>query len=110
MRTSRYGLLATAMTFEECGTLMKIYGALPKMGIVQTSNRTLTTAETKLRGLGLTHLYVLQLVDHLKILCNHGGTHSDTGILLSASLESFALQAGYEGNPYNLQPENLPWT
>ena len=80
------------------------------MGIVRMANRTLATAETKFQGLGLTHLYVLQLVDHLKVICNHGGTLSDTGILLSASLESFALQAGYKGNPLDLQLDNLPWT
>ena len=112
MRTLRYGLLATAMTFDECDTLMKMLltRVLPKMGIVRTANRTLATAETRLRGLGLTHLYVLQLVDHLKIVCDHGGTGSDTGILLSASLKGFALQAGYTDNPFDLQPEHLPWT
>ena len=112
MRTLRYGLLATAMTYEECNTLMKLLltGVLPKMGIVRTANRTLATPETKLQGLGLTHLFVLQLVDHLKKVCDHGGTNSDTGTLLSASLEGFALQAGYEDNPLKLQPEHLPWT
>ena len=70
----------------------------------------MATAETKLRGLGLTHLYVLQLIDHLKVVCDHGGTSSDTGILLSAILEGFVLQAGYAGNPFDLQPEQLPWT
>ena len=36
MRTLHYGLLATAMTFDKCDTLMKLLlnGALPKMGIV----------------------------------------------------------------------------
>ena len=53
MRTLRYSLLATAMTFEECDKLMKLVlnGALPKMGIVWTANRTLAMAKTKLRGL-----------------------------------------------------------
>ena len=112
MQTLHDGLLATAMAFNECDTLMKMLltGALPKMEIVRTANRTLTTAETKLRGLGLTHLYILQLVDHLKAVCDHGGTGSDTGILLSASLEAFSLQAGYTDNPFDLQPEHLPWT
>ena len=112
MRTLHHGLLPTAMTFKECNKLMKMLltGALPKMGIAWTANRTLATAKTKLHGLGLTHLYILQLVDHLKVLCDHGGTSSDTGILLSASLESFALQAGYADNPFDLQLEHLPWT
>ena len=59
MRMLRYGLLATAMTYEECDTLIKLLltGELPKMGIVRTANRTLATAETKLQGLGLTHLF-----------------------------------------------------
>ena len=112
MRTLRYGLLATAMTYDECDSLTKtlLMGALPKMGIVRTANRILATAETKHRGLGLTHLYVLQLVDHLKVICDHGGTKSDTGILLEASLEAFAIQAGYTDNPFDLQPDQLPWT
>ena len=53
VRTIRYGLVATAMSFEQCDkltrTLLKV--ALPKMGIVRTANNVLATAPTRYRGI-----------------------------------------------------------
>ena len=70
----------------------------------------LATAKKDFWGFGLTHIYVLQLVDHLKILCDHRGQAIDTGTLLKASLESFAIQAGVHENPFKINPINLLWT
>ena len=83
-RTLRYGLVAMAMSYDQCDHLTKtlIQGTLLKMGVVQTANNVLVTVHQDYRGLGIIHLYILQMIDHLKIICNHGGTTSDTGKLL----------------------------
>ena len=77
MRTIRYGLIAIALDYEQCDAITGelLSGVLPKMGIVRTANRVLVTAERDFWGFGLTDVYVLQLVDHLKVLCDHGMGH-----------------------------------
>ena len=63
-----------------------------------------------MRGIGLIHLYILQLTDHLTVLCNHGGTNTETGTLLRNELEALTIQAGLGGkSPFNLNPTNKPW-
>ena len=49
-------------------------------------------------------------MDHLKVICDHGGQDTDTGTLLTASLETFAIQAGFQENPFMIHPTILPWT
>ena len=111
MRTLRYGLIATALNYNQCDIIMKqlIQGVLPKMGIVCTANTQLATSTTVMRGIGLIHLYILQLVDHLKAICNHGGENTDTGTLLRNELEALIIQAGHSGFPFNLDPRKIPW-
>ena len=112
MRTIRYGLIATTMDYNQCDDITGelLSGVLPKMGIVRTANRVLVTAEREYWGFGLSHVYVLQLVDHLKVICDHGGQDTDTGTLLMASLEAFSIQAGFHENLLTIDPSVLPWT
>ena len=72
MHTIRYRLVATALDYEQCDVITGelLSGVLPKMGIVCTASKVLVTAEKAFWGFRLTHVYVLQLVDHLKVLCN----------------------------------------
>ena len=81
MRTLRYGLVATALTYDECDLISRhlIRGVLPKMGIVRSAYTTLATSTSAMQGVGLIHLYILQLVDHLEVICNHGGEQRDIG-------------------------------
>ena len=111
MQSLRYGLVATALTYEECDLLTKqlIRGALPKMGIIRSANTTLATSTTAMWGVGLIHLYVLQLVDHLKVICNHGGENTDTGTLLRNKLEALAIQSGTGGSPFCINPLRTLW-
>ena len=111
MRTLRYGLVATALTYDECDLLTRqvLRGVLPKMGIIRSANMVLTTSTTAMRGAGLIHLYVLQLVDHLKVICNHGGEQTDTGTLLRNELEALTIQAGLGGSPFSINPLQTPW-
>ena len=75
----RCGLIATALDYEQCDTIMQdiLVGVFPKMGHIRTINRILTTAKN-IFEFGLTHVYVLQLIDHLKILCDHSWQEMDT--------------------------------
>ena len=99
MRSLRYGLVATALPYDECDLITRqlVRGVLPKMGIIRTANRILATSTVSMQGVGLIHLYVLQLVDHLKVICNHGGENTDTGTLLRNELEALVLQSGLGG-------------
>ena len=111
VRTITYGLVATAMNFEQCDKLTRILlkVALPKMGIVRTANNVLATAPTSYRGFGIINFYILQMVDHLKMACDHGDSESDTGQPLQTTIEITQLQAGVEGNPMHIQPSKVHW-
>ena len=111
MQTLHYGLVATAMIYEQFDhlTWTLIQGTLSKMGVVQTANTVLVTAPQDYQGMGIIHLNILQMLDHLKIICNHGGTPSDTGKLLMVQLESLAVQTGIGGSPFGLDPTKYSW-
>ena len=111
MRTLRYGLIATALSFDQCDVLTKqlIQGVLPKMGIIRTANSALATTPSNMRGVGIIHLYILQLVDHLKVICDHGNEQTETGKLLKNGLEALQLQSGLGGSPFNIDPNRCPW-
>ena len=111
MRTLRYGLVATAMTYTQCNHLTRtlIQGTLSKMGVVRTANNVLVTAPQDYRGMGIIHLDILQMIDHLKIICNHGSTTSNTGKLLTVQLESLLVQTGIGGSPFNLDLAKYKW-
>ena len=79
-------------------------GISPKYGNCSHNKHCLAMTPRSYRGLGLTNLYIQQLIDHLKVACNHGGTSTEIGILLSIGLESFALQAGVGGSPLLIDP------
>ena len=99
------------MDFQQCDkltrTLLKV--ALPKMGIVRTASNVLATAPTRYRGIGIINFYILQMVDHLKIACNHGDNNSDTGQLIRTTLEITQLRAGLGGNPLQIKPSIVTW-
>ena len=109
MRSLRYGLVATAITYKQCDEITKelLKGVLPKMGIIRTANTTLATSPRNMQG--VVHLYILQLVDHLKVICNHSGDTTDTGTLLRNKLEAITIQAGKGGSPLNFNPGEIKW-
>ena len=109
MRTLRYGLIATAMNYKQCDRVMKdfLQGVLSKMGFIRTANMRLAISPRNMQGIGLIHLYILQLVDHLKILCNHGGEETNTGT--RKKLEALTIQTGKGGSPFNFNPAKIPW-
>ena len=70
MCTLHYALVATAMTYEQCDHLTRtlIQGMLSKMGVVRTANYVLVTVPQDYRGMGIIHLDILQMINHLKKL------------------------------------------
>ena len=111
VRTIRYGLVATALNFKQCDkltrTLLRV--ALPKMGIVRTASNVLATAPIRYRGLGIVNFDILQMVDHLRIACDHGDSDSDTGQLLRTTLETTQIQTGIGENPLYIKPSIITW-
>ena len=59
--------------------------------------------------MGIINFYILQMVDHLKIACDHGDSNSDTGQLLRTTLEVTQLQDGVGGNPLQIKPSMTNW-
>ena len=113
MRALQYGLIATALNLlDQCTDLTRhlIQGVLPNMGIVRTANSVLVMTPHIYRGLGIVNLYIQQLVDHLKVICNHGGIESETGMLISIELELLSLQVGVGRNSFKINPEIVSWT
>ena len=79
------------------------------MGIVQPASNVLATAPTWYRGIGITNFYILQMVDHLWIACDHRDSDLDTGQLLRTTLEITQLQTGIGGNPLHIMLSIATW-
>ena len=109
VRTIQYRLVSMALNFQQgdklTRTLLKV--ALPKMGIVRTANNVLATAPTAYCGIGIINFYILRMIDHLKIACNHIGTKTDTGHLLLTTLEIMQQIAGIGGNPFTIKQSEV---
>ena len=57
----------------------------------------------------MIHLYILQLVVHLKVISDHGGKDTETGKLFSIELDALNLQAGLRESPLDIDPSDTPW-
>ena len=79
------------------------------MGIIWTASMVLATAPWSMQGIGIIHLYIFQLVDHLKIIYDHGRKDTETGKLLTIELDAINIQAGLGGSPLEINPSTTPW-
>ena len=109
-RSLAYSLPATYMSAKECKEALQplIYGTLPRLGVVRTMSRTAVHLPSFFGGLGIPELYVMQGIEHVKILLLHGGTSTATGILLQAITEYHMLESGSFKSLYQLPPILLP--
>ena len=74
------------------------------VGITQTASMVLATSPRSMQGIGIIHSYILQFVDHLKIICDHGGKDTETGKLLTIELDAINIQAGLGGSLLEIDP------
>ena len=95
-RTLAYSLPATYLNEKECKDVLRplLYGTLPRLGVVRTMSRKAVHLPKSLGGLGIPELYVMQGIEHIKILLLHGGQSTATGILLQSLAEYHTIEAG----------------
>ena len=69
------------MTQEQCESISKQFEsvALPKSGIVQTTDKDLVRAPETIGGYGIKDLYTKQFASHIQSLIDHGTSQSVTG-------------------------------
>ena len=112
-KSIRYPLAATTMNDKQCSSLeskftQAVYG---KIGVVRTAPKQLGAAPTHLGGLGLnSNIHENQTIDHIAMLMKHGHKQTATGKLIRASAETFSLESGLPGDPFQLQAEKIKWT
>ena len=97
-----YSLPATTLSEVECTKIMapmkkKI---LPKMRVVQTISNSVLFGPLRYQGLGFLHLHTIQCTTHISMLMEFMGTATDTGNILTHSLEALNMETGLDGNPF----------
>jgi hypothetical protein len=104
-RTLLYPLTATSFTAAECSKLQRalLKAVLGKMGFVRTMPEIIATAPPRFGGIGILSFELQQLISHVNLLMIHGpDKNSITHKLLKATLETYALEAGLQGDPLSL--------
>ena len=103
MKSLEYPLLATTLTKEDCKYIMApiLEGGLSRAGICRNMARALVHGPKKYKGLDLHDLYTTQGLLQIQAILNHCWRGSDTGILLSVSIEYTKLEIGLPGSLFN---------
>ena len=98
-RKIHYCLVATNFTKKQCKAIIDpiIRRVMPKMKLSRTTSRVLIHAPTSLLGIGIDDPYIGQLVEHVKNLCDKGGTTTHTGIILANVIEAHLIESGLSG-------------
>lgn len=111
-RALEYPLPATSLSEQHCHRIMSVFlqTALPKMGYARTTSRSLVFAPSSLMGCGIGNLYVKQAIAHVMILLDHGHCDSLTGKLIRIAAESLSIEAGWGGDPFQLDFDKVTWT
>ena len=109
LMTLKYSLQATYMSQRQCNRIMSplLTNALPKLGVIRTMRRTAVHLPCHMNGLGIPDLYILQGIDHIKVLLDHGGQPTATGELLQNTIETHMLETGSSNNFFSSSPNEL---
>ena len=96
LTTLKYSLHATSMNQKQCERIMSplLINALPKLGIVRTMRRTEVHLSCYMNGLGIPNIYILQGIDHIKVLLDHGDQSTATEQLLQNTIEAHMIETG----------------
>ena len=99
------------MTQEQCESISKQFEsvALPKSGIVRTTDKDLVRAPETIGGYGIKDLYTKQFASHIQSLIDHGTSQSVTGQLIRGLGEGVLLEAGMETDLFNIKPSVCSW-
>jgi hypothetical protein len=110
-RTLEYPLPATALQDYHCQKIMSAFlqVALPKMGYVRTMARNIVFAPTDIMGGGVRDLFLIQLIQHIQILLDHGNQVTVTGRLLRVVVEGCYIETGFGGDLFNVNMAKVTW-
>ena len=102
-RTVRYPLGATAMNQKQCTEVDSTWKkhVLGKMGVVRTAPKQIVYSPIQFGGIGLHETEVDQMIDHVKMLLNHGHAQTITGKLIRNTLQQLVIELGMKGNPFS---------
>ena len=111
-RSIRYPLAATTLSSQQCKEVDKSLkkNVLGKMGVVHTAPDVVVFSLIKLGGIGLHRTEIDQVIDHVKIVMQHGHRKTVTGTLIRNTLEQIAIESGQEGNPFAFDSDSLTYT
>lgn len=100
--TLEYPLASTCLSEKQCQKIMSVYlrVALPKMGNAQTTPRDLVYSPIDIMGCGVKDLHAPQVIKHISLLLDHGGTNTLTERLLRLVAECFHIESGCGGDPF----------
>ena len=103
-RTVRYPLGATALNPKQCKEVDSTWKThvLGKMGVVRTAPKEVIYSPTQFGGIGLHSTGIDQMIDHVKMILNHGHTQSVTGKLIRHSLQHMTVEMGMQGCPFKV--------
>lgn len=96
----KYSLITTKLTRPQCSDIVSpLYTkVLPKMGLCSRTRRLLLQIPRCFNGLGQPDLWIIQGIDHIKALMDHGSRQSATGKLLQNSIEIHLVELGTAGS------------
>lgn len=102
-RKIHYCLVATCMTKKQCKQIIDpvVRRVMPKMRLARNTARIIVHAPTSLLGVGIDHPYYSQLVEHVKVLVDVGGTDKHTGLILTNLIEEHLLECGRAGQIFD---------
>ena len=66
-------------------------------------------ATHEMGGLGFKDIHVTQLIEHLKVLLDHGPTVTGAGKSLRIVAEATTIERGCRGNIYDADATKYPW-
>ena len=80
------------------------------MGVVRTAPDAAVFSPAKLGGIGLHKTEIDQVIDHVKMVMQHGHCKTVTGTLIRNTLEQLAIESGQGGNPFTFDSNSLTYT
>jgi len=77
--------------------------------VVRSAGTAIVYDIHEMGGLGFKDVHVTQLIEHVKILLDHGPTATVAGRLLKNVAEAIIIERGCRGNIFSADVKKHPW-